>query len=107
MGEIGPEIFIIFASDAETRCRSGCSRGNFHKDPQGVPTTPFLTSRGGGGGSDHFAMRFWCFPLPPPGPMHVYVEWADADIAETMVTLDATSIINAAPNAVTLWKPDE
>jgi hypothetical protein len=109
----GPRVGLEFADG--TRVSEGgpmpfpgqMLTSTFQKDPQGVPTTPFLTSRGGGGGSDHFAMQFWCFPLPPPGPMHVYVEWADADIAETMVTLDATSIINAAPNAVTLWNPDE
>ena len=46
-------------------------------------------------------------PTPGPGPMNVYVEWADAEIPETMVTLDATSITQSAPSAVTLWDPDE
>jgi hypothetical protein len=77
------------------------------KDPQGIPTTPILVSRGGGGGSDRYSMGFWCFPLPAPGPMNVYVEWDDAEIPETMVTLDATSITQLAPSAVTLWDPDE
>jgi hypothetical protein len=77
------------------------------KDPQGIPTTPILVSRGGGGGSDRFQMGFWCFPLPTPGPMHLYLEWQDADIPETVVTLDATGIVDAAADAVTLWEPDE
>jgi hypothetical protein len=52
-------------------------------------------------------MGFWCFPLPTPGPMHLYLEWQDADIPETVVTLDATGIVDAAADAVTLWEPDE
>ena len=39
--------------------------------------------------------------------MNVYVEWDDAEIPETMVTLDATSITQLAPSAVTLWDPGE
>jgi hypothetical protein len=39
--------------------------------------------------------------------MNLYVEWADAEIPETMATLDATSITQSAPSAVTLWDPDE
>jgi hypothetical protein len=77
------------------------------RDPAGIPTAPLLTSRGGGGGSDQYSMRFWCFPLPPPGPMHVYLEWGDMDIDETEITLDATGIVDAAANAVTLWEPDD
>jgi hypothetical protein len=82
-------------------------RAHAGRDDSGIPTTPVLMSLGGGGGTDGYAMRFWCFPLPPAGPMRVYLEWADADIAETMLTLDATAIVDAAPNAITLWEPED
>jgi hypothetical protein len=39
--------------------------------------------------------------------MHVYLEWGDMDIDETEITLDATAIVDAAANAVTLWEPDD
>lgn len=77
-----------------------------HKDAQGIPTQPILVSHGGGGGSDRFSMGFWCFPLPSPGPMSVYLEWEDAGISETVVTFDAAAIVDAAPNSVTLWEAE-
>jgi hypothetical protein len=76
------------------------------KDELGIPTEPILHSQGGGGGGSHYQMRFWCYPLPPPGPLNVYVEWADADIPESMIVLDANGIIDAAPRALTLWEPE-
>ena len=80
---------------------------NAQTNSEGIPTTPILVSRFGGGNNDRFSMGFWCFPLPPPGPLRVYVEWADVDIPETMITLDAAPIINAAQKAITLWEPED
>jgi hypothetical protein len=77
------------------------------RDDSGVPTRPVLMGQGGGGGNRSYAMRMWCFPLPPAGRMDVYVEWSDAGIEETKRTLDATPIVDAAPRAVTLWDFDE
>ena len=39
-------------------------------------------------------------------PMDLYLEWGDAGVAETKVTLDADAIRAAAPNAVVLWEAD-
>lgn len=75
-------------------------------DADGVPVEPVLIPRGGGGGSERFEMRFWCFPLPPPGPMTAYVEWADRAISEASVAFDADLVREAALGAVTLWEPD-
>ena len=73
------------------------------KDKQGIPTEPILRHQGGGGGNQHFAMRYWCFPLPPPGPLKVFTEWASAEIAETMTMLDAGPILDASTRVVTIW----
>lgn len=74
------------------------------KDDQGIPTSPVLMPRGGGGGSDHFAMRYWSFPLPPSGSIKVFIEWEDLGIPETMVEIDADAIRDAASRAVVLWE---
>lgn len=44
--------------------------------------------------------------MPPPGPLNVYIEWADADIPESMIVLDASAIVDAAPRALTLWETE-
>jgi hypothetical protein len=77
--------------------------GQVPKDEQGIPTEPILSALGVGGGGQHFRMGFWCFPLPPPGPMKTFIEWADADIPETMRPLQADPILGAASRAVTIW----
>lgn len=73
------------------------------KDEQGIPTSPVLMPRGGSGGTDRFAMRYWSFPLPPSGSMKVFIEWEDVGIPETMVEIDADAIRDAASRAVVLW----
>ena len=72
-------------------------------DPDGVPLEPVLMMRGGGGGSERFDQRFWCFPLPPAGPMHIYVEWSDVGIDEVAVTFHADVIRDAVPRVITIW----
>lgn len=74
------------------------------KDEQGIPTSPVLMPRGGGGGGDSYAMRYWSFPLPPVGPLKVFIEWEDFGIPETMVELDATPIRDASSRAIVLWE---
>jgi hypothetical protein len=103
----GPRVGFEFADGGPMPFPGHTMMLTAQKDPEGIPTTPILVSRGGGGGSDRFSMGFWCFPLPAAGPMTVYLEWEDADIPETTATLDATSIVNAAAAATTLWEPDD
>jgi hypothetical protein len=75
-------------------------------DADGIPVEPFLHFQGSGGSMDRFTTTYWCFPLPPPGPMTVYVEWADQGIEETAVSFDTGLIRESAPRAITLWEPE-
>jgi hypothetical protein len=75
-------------------------------DDDGVPVEPVLRVRGGGGSGERFEQRFWCFPLPPPGPMSIYSEWADQGIEESAIPFDADKIIAAVPRVVTLWEAE-
>jgi hypothetical protein len=74
--------------------------------PDGIPLEPVLMMRGGGGSSDRFNQSFWCFPLPPAGPMTIYLEWADVGIDERAQSFDANLIREAVSRVVTIW-PDE
>jgi hypothetical protein len=73
----------------------------------GSPEGPLLMQRGGGGSDNSFSIGFWSWPLPPPGPMQVYVEWQDQDIPETSIEIDATGIAEAGPRATVLWPAPE
>jgi hypothetical protein len=75
-------------------------------DTYGVPVEPVLLPRGGGGGGDRYDMRFWCFPLPPPGPMKVFAEWFDEGIDESAIQIDAGTILAAVPRVVTVWETE-
>jgi hypothetical protein len=76
-------------------------------DDDGVPLRPVLVPRGGGGGGDRYVMTYWCFPLPPAGPMTVHADWPDEEFDEVSIPFDADRIREAAAGAVTLWEPDE
>lgn len=70
----------------------------------GVPDEPVLRMQGGGGNGRHFAQRYWCFMLPPPGPLTVYAEWEVQGIGEVSAVVDADEILAAVPRVQTIWE---
>jgi hypothetical protein len=48
-------------------------------------------------------MRYWVFPLPPPGDLTITVEWTGAHFAEVSVTLNASEARGAADRALCLY----
>jgi hypothetical protein len=76
-------------------------------DAEGVPLQPVLVPRGGGGGGDRYVMTYWCYPLPPPGPMTIHADWPDEGFDEVSIPFDADLLREAAARAITLWEPDE
>jgi hypothetical protein len=52
-------------------------------------------------------MRYWVWPLPPPGPVEFVCEWPLHGIAESRGALDAQLIVDAAARAIPLWPDDE
>jgi hypothetical protein len=70
------------------------------------PSGPLMMQRGGGGGAHRWEQGMWLWPLPPPGPLVVVVEWPAPGLVETCVERDAGLLVEAAARAVELW-PDE
>jgi hypothetical protein len=72
-----------------------------------TPAGPLLMPGGGGGGVSRHEMRFWVWPLPPPGALGFVCEWPSHGIGETRVEVDAQLLLDAAVQAVPLWPDDE
>ncbi len=68
------------------------------------PESPVLFGRGGGGGGDHWEMRYWLWPLPPPGQLTFHAAWPLFDIEETSASVDASALLEAAKQSELLWQ---
>ncbi len=77
--------------------------GHGHRPYDEEPTGPVVVGRGGGGGGDRWHMRYWMWPLPPPGDLTVYAAWPMFGIDETSVVLDATALREDAERAQIVW----
>lgn len=73
------------------------------KDADGVPTQPIVRMTGGGGSSHGFHFGAWVFPLPPVGPVDIFVSLAAIGVDEAQVSVDGTVIRDAAKSAHVLW----
>jgi hypothetical protein len=65
-----------------------------------------LWHRGGHGGGGELHMRWWLWPLPPPGPLGAVVAWDERGVPETEVAVDGDAILAAAARAELLWPGD-
>lgn len=72
------------------------------KVPQ-LPAGPVVVPQRGGGGGNRYEWRYWCWPLPPDGPIKVTAEWRAAGIGPATVEIDATPIRRAGLSSTQLW----
>ena len=100
-----PRIGVRFA-DGRTAGREANLGSNLDvaKDDRGIPTEPILRMTGGGGGSDGYHFGVWVYPLPPDGPLDVYVSLPAADDPESKVVLDGAAVRSAAERAQVIWR---
>jgi hypothetical protein len=73
------------------------------RDADGIPTEPIITMLGGGGGSRGYHFQVWVFPLPPDGPLDLYVVAPGDDGTEARLTLQGADVRAAAERAVVIW----
>ncbi len=71
--------------------------------PDGRTARPVVMFRGGGGGRHTYDLRYWMWPLPPPGPLTVVCEWPAYGVPETRVVVDATELRAHAADAEAIW----
>jgi hypothetical protein len=74
--------------------------------PDAEPAGPLLLPEGGGGGGRRYDIRYWVWPLPPPGSVAFVCQWPAHGIPESRVEIDAQLILDAATRAIDLWPED-
>jgi hypothetical protein len=73
------------------------------KDEHGVPTDPIVGFSGGGGGGSGWRFGAWVFPLPPDGPLEIFVAPPAPLTGEFRAVLDGTAVRAAAEKARVVW----
>jgi hypothetical protein len=73
------------------------------KDEDGVPTEPIVGFSGGGGSSGGWHFGAWVFPLPPDGPLEIFVAPPPPVVGEFRAVLDGTAVRAAAERARVIW----
>lgn len=73
------------------------------KDDEGFPTVPFVGYGGGGGGSGGWLFSAWVYPLPPDGPLEIFVAPPSPASGEFSTVLDGAAVRTAAANARVIW----
>ena len=73
-----------------------------------APAPPVFIKAGGGGGEAgdsqlRSSRGFWLWPLPPPEPFTLAVEWSAAGIELTMTEVDGAAIVTASQAAEPFW----
>ena len=69
---------------------------------------PVLTTAGGGGGSGsddevNSSMKFWLWPLPPPGELRIVAQWADIGMAQESIVVSGEELASAAERVQPYW----
>lgn len=102
--ELGPEVLRFGIELADKRKATVFDPHPFAGGDD-EPAGPVLMQRGGGGGGRRYDMRFWLWPLPPPGQLAFVVEWPGEGVELTRHGVDAAELLEAATRAEELW-PD-
>ncbi|HTT49911.1 MAG TPA: hypothetical protein VMH35_00710 [Streptosporangiaceae bacterium] len=74
--------------------------------PDIAPDGPILRQFMGGGTPRSHVSRWWCWPLPPAGPLEFVCEWSALGIPESRSAVDGQLILDAAARSIRLWSED-
>lgn len=98
-----PRVRVRFADGRTGSVSTSPGDEDIPKDPEGIPTQPVLGLAHAGGGSKGFRYGIWVFPLPPEGPVEIYVGLPGDQANEAVVEIDSSDIAEAGRRAVVVW----
>jgi hypothetical protein len=100
---IMPRVGVRFA-DGRVGGRSAMlGMFNLSKDAQGIPTQPYVGFAGGGGGGSAWTLSVWVYPLPPDGPLEIFVALPSPATQELSTVVDGSAVRAAAERARIIW----
>lgn len=103
-GEIPPDMLRLGLEYADGRKAMNTNpRWPGFDDDEGDESRPTMVELGGGGGQREWRQSFWCWPLPPPGPLQLVCEWPAREIPLTRHEIDARLILDAAARAEVIF----
>ena len=97
-----PRIGVRFA-DGRTAGGEVGSLPNLAKDEHGVPIELFMSTGSRGGAPSGWRAWAWVFPLPPEGPLEIFVALEAAGLDESSVIVDGTTVRLTAERAQIIW----
>jgi hypothetical protein len=100
-GPMGMVRIGVRFSDGRVGGRSGPFEAP--RDDQGIPPQPVVRQGGGGGGSGGWSFGAWVYPLPPDGPLEIFVALPPPSTGETSTTVDGSAVRAAAERARVIW----
>ncbi len=68
-----------------------------------MPTEPIVGFGGGGGGGGGWRFSAWVFPLPPDGPLEIFVAPPPPASGEFRAVVEGADIRAAAERARVIW----
>jgi hypothetical protein len=99
-----PRVGVRFADGRTAGRGPGIgSMPDLAKDEHGVPIEPFMSMGSQGGAPSGWRAWAWIFPLPPNGPLEVFVALESAGLEESSITIDGTAIRSAAKRSKVIW----
>jgi len=97
-----PRVGVQFA-DGRVGGKAEPGISDTDRDEHGIPVQPIVRMLGGGGGANRgFRYGVWVHPLPPVGPLTIFVSLPSID-DDGSVIVDGEQIRAAAARASVIW----
>jgi hypothetical protein len=98
-GDLAPEMLRFGLEYGDGRKSANTNARPQYDDGEADPGHPTLVARGGRGGGRQWQQDFWCWPLPPEGPLQLVCEWPSMEIPLTRREIEARLILDGAARA--------
>jgi hypothetical protein len=98
-GELAPEILRVGLEYADGSKLMSTNPRRWGDEDSETEDRPTMGPKRGSGWDREWQHVFWCWPLPPAGPMQLVCEWPAMEIGLERVELDAQLILDAAARA--------
>ena len=98
-----PRVGVRFADGRVGGRSSMPGMLNMSKDAEGIPTQPYVGFAGGGGGGSRWTLSVWVYPLPPDGPLDIFVALPAPATQELSTVVDGSAVRAAAERAKVIW----